>query len=206
MFKLGQEVEHVLYDKTHLVAAYQGGADVLLVAQDVDSLVGSVLVAFFFGVACSLAQLHTFDDYLCEECGLVGSIAADGVKLYAHAVSLTPFKEVALEVVLLLGHGFGLDKAFFDKVVNKLIAASVALVQVNGSYQCFKGIAVDMAVVRLGVTVVLDKVVQPDLEGQAVECFALYQFAARGGEEAFAGVGKAMEHDVADHGFDDGIA
>ena len=93
-----------------------------------------------------------------------------------------------------------------DFLLHELLAAVVALVQVDGAYEGLEGVAVHVAVVRRGARGVFHQFVQPYFHGQLVQRLALHYLGAGVGEEAFAASLEVAVDDVAHNGVQDGVA
>lgn len=172
------------------------------------SLLGGKLLALLLGIAEAGAKLEALDAYAAAEGGTVG---ADGVLVHKFEHDgelrlLAPLDELALEIVVLLGHLLEVDVLAYEAMLEEAVAPDIATVEVDGTYECLEGIAGDEAVVGAVDMGRLYEVDQPRLLGNAVETAALHNLAAHRGEESLLLARERMIEDVAHHGLDDGIA
>ena len=171
-------------------------------------LLGGKLLALLLGIAESSAKLEPLDAYTSAEGGTVGTYdtLTHEFELQLVLYLLAPLDELALEVVVLLGHLVDVDMPAHNATVEETIAIAVAAVEVDGTYKSLEGVAGDEAVVGTVDVGRLYELYQTCLLGEAVETAALHYLAAHRGEEALLLAREVMVEDVAHHGFDDGIA
>ena len=192
-----------------LFFAAQDTVDELRLAAELhEGFFGGLLVAFFFGEAFAFAGGDAFEDGIGAELGAVarGVYAFVELEFELDAVLLAPFEELALEVDLLACHVVKVDELADDAVAYEPVAVAVATVEIDGTHEGFKGVATQIIVVGVAGGVLPDERVETRLFCQAVEGVALHEFAACGGEKAFALALVAVEDDVAGDGFEDGVA
>ena len=127
-------------------------------------------------------------------------------KLDVDAVLLAPFKQLALEVHLLLRYIVEVDVAADDAVLDKPVAVLVAAVEVDGAHQCLESVAADVGVAHARALGGDDELFESHLRRQAVESLALHNLRTGGSEETLALVFEVAEEDVAHHRLEHGIA
>ena len=191
-----------------LEALYGILVQLILLADMAHGLLGGQLLALLLGLAEAGAELEPLDAYAAAEGGAVG---AHGVLVHefehdAVLRLLAPLDELALEVVVLLGHLLEVDVLAYQLMQEEAVAPGIATVEVDGAHQCLEGVAGNEAVVGAVDMGGLYETDQPCLLGNAVEAAALHYLAAHGGEEALFLAGELVVEDVAHHGLDDGIA
>lgn len=181
---------------------------VIFLADVAHGLFGGKLLTLFLGIAETGTKLETFYAYAATEGGAVGAYRVLVHKLEhdGKLCLLAPLDELALEVVVLLGHLLEVDMLSYQAMLEEAVAPGIATVEVDGSHQRLKGVAGDEAVVCVVDVSRLYEVDQPRLLGQAVETAALYNLASHRGEEALLLAGKLVVEDVAHYSLYDGIA
>ena len=80
--------------------------------------------------------------------------------------------------------------------MDEVIADFVALVQIDCTDQCFKGISIHVVVVGVYFGGIHDHLFESQFDGNAVQCITLYDFGAGIGQETFPLVLKVVENDV----------
>ena len=132
---------------------------------------GGRLMTLFLGVAFALAGIESFDDDGGEERGAVGFVVVGGgvFEFEADAVFLTPLEELALEVHFFARHRFeiedGADDAFFDEAEG-VVKTSV---EVDGTHECFEGVAAEVGVVGAAVGLALNESIDVQFLGETAE-------------------------------------
>ena len=104
-------------------------------------------------------------------------------------VLLTPVDDFALKVPVGVGHGVDIEVEVDDFVDDDVAGEVVSFFQVDGSNECFEGVAVDGFEYALRHAVVLHQLGEAYFLGQFVEVGAADDFRAHFGEEAFTLVG-----------------
>ena len=114
-----------------------------LLAYVVHGLLGGMLLTLLFGISEARAKLKSFDAYPCAEGGAIGSYGVLVDQLECHLVLhfLAPFYQLALEVVILFGHLVYIYMFVHDALLEESVTVGVSSIKVDGSDECFKGIA-----------------------------------------------------------------
>ena len=167
--------EHEKLFGTHRRALFLGAEDTIeelgFAAEFGQRVFGRSLMAFFLGVAFALTGIESFDDDGGEEGGTVGFVVVGGgvFEVEADAVFLTPLEELALEVHFFARHRFeiedGADDAFFDEAEG-VVKTSV---EVDGTHECFEGVAAEVGVVGAAVGLALNEAIDVQLLGETAE-------------------------------------
>ena len=119
---------------------------------------------------------------------------------------LAPFQEFALEVHFLISQFVDVNEATKYLLPYEAFTILISSVKIDGTYECFEGIACKVAVVRLIMFVATNELVETYLRCQSSERFALHDLASGIGEEAFSLAGKVVIDYLAYNGIEDGIA
>ena len=193
---------------TRIEVLYGLFIQLILLAYVAHGLLGGKLLALLLGVAEASAKLHTLDAHATAEGGAVGAygVLIDKLKHDGKLRLLAPLDELALVVHLLVGYLIEVEQAMEDALVDELHATGIATVEIDGTDEGFKGISTHVAIVAGTGDGGLDKFVEANLYGYAVECIALHHLRAGVSEKSFAFTLKMMIHQVAYDGSQDGIA
>ena len=113
------------------------------------SLFGCGLLAFFLGIAFAYTALNALQEHLRRENRSPVAFASllQQFERDADLVLLSPLNQLAFEVDFFIGDGVHTDVFIQNAALHELHAAVIAPVQINGSDECFKGIATHVAVV-----------------------------------------------------------
>ena len=65
---------------------------------------------------------------------------------------MTPLKELRLEVDFLEGHLVDVDISAQNTLLEELETSLIATIEIDGTYECLEGIALDIAVVRCAMS------------------------------------------------------
>ena len=166
---------------------FEGGVG----AEALEGFLRSILVRLLLAVARTVGSKLPADDDRRLEDGVVVFVihGVNKFVLDVEVVLLGPLDETRLEVLVGFDQ-FGQVKVLADDALDdKLVAALIAVVEVEGSDECFKRIAVDVTVVRGGVCRRTDMRVEVESVSDAVQALALHNLGARRGEKSlvFAG-------------------
>ena len=163
------------------------------------------MLAFFLGASAAFAHGDAFEHDAGAESAFA-VVSAGVAEIGVDAVLLAPFEEFALEVHFFLSHGVEVDVGSDHAVGDEPVAILESAVEIDGSHECFKSVSANVGVAHACALCGLDECFESHLLGESVERFALYDFRACGGEEAFALVLEVAEEYVADYGFEHGVA
>ena len=194
-----------------------GGRSGLVGVRRDDALVLVFLVGFFGG-----ELLGGFDGvfYGMFGCGVVDFdadvvLAAAFFSLVENAldletdfavVFLSPVDEFALEVPVGVSHCVDIEVEVNDFVDDYVAGEFIAFFEIDGSDECFEGVAVDGLEDALRHAVVLHQLGESDFLRQFVEVGAAYDFGAHFGEVAFALAGVFLVEEVGHDGTEDSVA
>ena len=109
---------------------------------------------------------------------------------------MAPFDQTRFEIDFLTGDGFQIDMFFDEYVLDEIIADFVALVQIDCTDQCFKGISIHVVVVGTKFGGVHDHLVESQFDSNTVHRLALYDFGTGVGQESFPLVLKVFVNDI----------
>ena len=113
---------------------------------------------------------------------------------------LAPLQEFALEIYFLIGHFVYINEPMQYLVCDEVLTESKSPVQIDGSNKGLKSISGKITVVHLIAFVALDKFVKTNFNCQFPQRFALYDFAARIGQEPLTLAGKMVINYFSNHG------
>lgn len=121
-------------------------------------------------------------------------------------IFLSPVDEFALEIPVGMGHSVNIDVEVDDFVDDYVACEFIAFFEIDGSDECFEGIAVDGLEDALRHAVVLHQLGESDFLRQFVKVCAADDFGAHFGEETFALAGVFFVEEFGHYGAEDGIA
>ena len=119
---------------------------------------------------------------------------------------LTPFQQFALEVNLLISQLVDVYEAMHYLLANEGLAMPIASVEIDGTDEGLESVAGKVAVMRLVVFVLADKLVESYLRCEPSERLSLHNLASCIGEEAFSFLWKVVEDYLTYNGIEHSIA
>ena len=179
-----------------------------LAAQLLERELGGELLALLLAVALAVASVDALDNHAVvkHRAAVAVDLLAEQFKTHVDPVLLTPFEEFALEVHLFISQLVDVDHLAKDTLLHEVHTSLVSLVEIDGTDECFKSVAAQIAVVRGTMTVGEDELVDAHLLRQLVEGVTLNEFGTGIGKKSLALAGEMMVHDVAHNGIENGIA
>ena len=206
-------VGHSLYRLLfHLGAIGLGRKDLVdklrLAAQLLERELGGELLALLLAVALAVASVDALDNHAVvkHRATVAVDLLAEQFKTYVDPVLLTPFEELALEVHLFISQLVDVNHLAKDTLLHEVHTSLVTLVEIDGTDECFKSVAAQIAVVRGTMTVGENELIDAHLLRQLVEGVTLNEFGTGIGKKSLALAGEMMVHDVAHNGIENGIA
>ena len=166
-----------LHSRTFFLGAEQAVVHFSIASHAGECFLRSILLALFFGASGTASGHDSFNRNDGFE-SLSFAFAGHILKVDVDAVFLAPLQEFALKVHLLLCHVVEVDVMADYAVGNKPMAKAESAVQVNGTHQCFEGIATNVCVRHARALCSLNEAFQPHLGGQFVQRFTLHNFRA----------------------------
>ena len=169
---------------------------------------GCCLVALFFRKSLAFSSRDAFNDHSgVERWACAVRIVGDVVdKIKVDAIFLLPFQEFTLEVHLLICHRVEVEHSTDDALLDKLKRIAETAVEIDGTHEGFKTVALEIRIVGATMCLALDEAVDAQFFRQFAERFAGNDFGARVGEKSFALVGILSINDMAHDRFEHGIA
>ena len=166
------------------------------------------LMAFLLRITFAASTFVPIDDHLCvEERRTVFCLClVEQDVLERDLMFLTPFQQLALEVHFLIGQLVDVYEAMHYLLTDEGLAMSIASVEIDGSDKSLESVAGKVAVVRLVVFVLTDKLVESYFRRQPSERLSLHNLASCIGEEAFSLLWKVVEDYLAYDRVEHGIA
>lgn len=171
-------------------------------------LLGGKLLTLLLGVAESGSELQPLDADTAAEGRAVGTHRILIHQLEQHLVLglLAPLDELALEVIVLLGHLVNVDMLADEPLLEEAVTPRIATVEVNGPHERLESVARDETVVGTVDVGRLYELHQPRILGDTVETAALHYLATYRGEESLFLRREMMVQYIAHHRLNDSIA
>ena len=134
----------------------------VVVLEAVKGILAGFLVAFLFGIAFAASTFRAIDDNLCveERRTVIVLCFVEQDVFQGDSVLLTPFQQFAFEVHFLISQLVNVDETMQYLLRYEALAMGESPVKIDGTNECFEGIAGEIAVVRLVVFVATDKLVE----------------------------------------------
>lgn len=179
-----------------------------VVLEAMQGVAACFLMTFLLRIAFAASAFVAVDGNFCiEEWRTVFRLClVEEDVLQRDLMFLTPFQQFALEVNLLISQFVDVYEAMHYLLANEGLAMPIASVEIDGTDEGLESVAGKVAVVRLVVFVLTDKLVESYLRCQPSERFSLHNLASGIGEEAFSLFREMVEDYLAYNRVEHGIA
>lgn len=179
-----------------------------VVLEAMQGITACLLMAFFLRITFAASTFVPIDDHLCvEERRTVFCLClVEQDVLERDLMFLTPLQQFTLEVNLLISQLVDVYEAVHYLLTDEGLAMTVAPVKIDGADKSLESVAGKVAVVRLVVFVLTDKLVESYLRCQPSERFTLHDLASCIGEEAFSLLWKVVEDYLTYNGIEHSVA
>lgn len=166
-----------------------------VVLEVMQGITACLLMAFFLRITFAASTLVAVNNDFCvEERRTVFCLCLVEQDVFERDLMfLTPFQQFTLEVNLLISQLVDVYEAVHYLLTDEGLAMSIASVEIDGSDKSLESVAGKVAVVRLVVFVLADKLVEAYLRCQPSERLSLHNLASCIGEEAFSLLWKVVE-------------
>ena len=167
-----------------------------------------MLLGLFLRFARAVPHLYAVDQHRGVKYGVVRGVllVVARAEYNLEVVFLAPLDQPALEVGLRLGQFVEVQGLEINSVDQQPVGELLSLVEVNGAYHRFEGIAVDVFLGNARTGVRDDMPIQADFHGQLVERLPRHDLRPQLREEPLVPVGIFDEKVVRGNGLYHGVA